>query len=115
MYVGRPYNFNLSPLFLEGDRLKLDRKITFSSSACHFLRKNNFNIGTPFVNGITYLSREEEKLARDYFTQNADHSAKIPDMVISPNEHQTLGFYRNARKTISAWTNKKNVCHRSQD
>ncbi|RDW59480.1 hypothetical protein BP6252_12567 [Coleophoma cylindrospora] len=102
MYIARPYNFHLSPLFIHGDRLDIDRKFSFSSSACDFLLKNNFDFGKIFEKGIPYLSRHEEQDARERFVDRVNGS-KRGDIIIQPSEPETLNFYRNARKTIGDW------------
>ncbi|KAL3424991.1 caf1 family ribonuclease [Phlyctema vagabunda] len=112
MYIARPYNFHLSPLFLHGDRLNIDRKFGFSSSACDFLLKNHFDFGQVFNSGVPYLSREEEKYAREQY-QIINGLNKRDDIVISLSEPQTLDFYRNARKTITAWLDDKSDSRQS--
>jgi poly(A)-specific ribonuclease len=110
MYVARPYNFNVTPLFVQGDRLDINRDITFSSSAIQFLQKNSFDVGAVFTRGVPYLSREEEESARQKFAKRQENSASIPDIVISESDESALEFFRNARTTISKWANAKKVC-----
>jgi len=105
MYIARPYNFNLSPLFIHGDRLEIDRRFTFSSSACDFLQRNSFDFGKVFSSGIPYLSQEEEARARTQFNHRAEQTLKIPDVVIPLNDPEALDFYRLSRKKISDWAN----------
>lgn len=100
MYVARPYNFHLSPLFLQGDRLGIERNFCFSSSALHFLlgQKVLFDISAPFKTGVHYLSRDEEKCARDKF-----NNVTYDDVEISANDADALAFYRNTRQSIKEW------------
>ena len=80
-YLARPFNFNLSPLHADGvdfKNFKMDRRFEFSSSACDFLHKNNFDFGKVFNSGVPYLSREEEAELRKRESQRADENAKIP-------------------------------------
>jgi poly(A)-specific ribonuclease len=100
----------MSPLSAGGVDLKLERAFAFSSSACDFLKKNGFDFGKVFANGITYLSQEEEHDLREEFNKRADKNAKIPDVVIPADETATLEFYRSSRKTIAAWTKNPKVC-----
>lgn len=106
MYLARPYNFNLSPLFLEKDRLGIERKFSFSSGALHFLmgEKVLFDIAAPFTSGVPYLSREEEAYARKKY-----NSQKFNDVTINPGDMDALNFYRNARQTIREWANEPKV------
>jgi poly(A)-specific ribonuclease len=99
----------LSPLFADGVDLRLERVFSFSSSACDFLSKNNFEFGNVFSHGVPYLSREEEEECRAEFNQRADKNSKIPDIIIAADDSATLEFYRGARRTISAWTKNPNV------
>jgi poly(A)-specific ribonuclease len=114
MYVARPYNFNVTPLFVQGDKLDTNRDITLSSSAIQFLQKNSFDLGKVFTRGVPYLSREEEVYARQRYAKRQDDSARIPDIVISESDHAALDFYHKARQTLSEWTNAKKVrtCNR---
>lgn len=106
MYVARPYNFNLNPLFHHGDRLGIDRKFSFASSACDFLRRNNFSFGAVFEKGVYYLSREEEQTIREQFAWRMSNNQR-ENLAISASEPATMNFYRDARETISAWINDK--------
>lgn len=104
-YVARPYNINVSPLFDDmKDNLGLDRQFTFSSSACHFLLRNNFDISKPFTSGVSYLSMAEEREAYDiYASRNA--KSEIPDLILEPGTSE-LEFYRRMRDTIRKWIEK---------
>jgi poly(A)-specific ribonuclease len=110
-YLARPYNFNLSPLSADGVDLRLERVFSFSSSACDFLSKNNFEFGKVFTHGVPYLSREEEGERRDEYNQRADKNAKIPDIIIAADDSATLEFYRGARRSISTWAKNPKVCY----
>lgn len=106
-YLARPFNFNLSPLTADGLDLRMDRSFTFSSSACDFLKGNNFDFGKVFTGGIPYLSRDEETSLRTLETSRLAKQSSIPDVVIPTNEPTTLEFYRSARSKISSWVNDK--------
>lgn len=103
-YLARPFNFYLSPLHADGADFKMDRRFEFSSSACDFLIKNNFDFGKVFSSGVPYLSRHEEKEIRKREAGRADQNQKIPDIALAPGSPE-LDFYRAARATISTWVN----------
>ena len=109
MYVARPYNFNVSPLLIHGEKLEIKRDITFQSSAVHFLIKNSFDIGAVFTKGVPYISREEEAMARTNYSKKQEMSINIPDIVISPDDTEAVAFYTKARKTIFDFANQKKV------
>ena len=112
MYVARPYNFNVSPLLIHGEKLDIKRDITFQSGAVQFLTKHSFDIGAVFTKGVPYLSREEESIARINYSKKQEMSANIPDIVISPEDDEAVAFYSKARKTIFDFANQKKVCLR---
>ncbi|TVY60758.1 Uncharacterized protein LSUE1_G008322 [Lachnellula suecica] len=104
-YLARPYNFYLNPLSADGIDVKLERNFTFSSSACDFLRKNNFDFGRMFTHGVPYLSQlEQEDLEVEHSLRN-DRAANIPDISVPANDAFNLEFVRKARKEIAAWFN----------
>jgi poly(A)-specific ribonuclease len=112
-YLARPYNFYLSPLELHGVNLNMDRRFSFSSSACSFLMKNSFDFGKVFDSGIPYLSRREQL---DLKKQLEKYSVKnIPDIALKPGSPE-LTFYRRARSIIDPWVQewtkkpRKSVC-----
>lgn len=115
MYVARPFNFNLSPLFLYGELLKINRDVTLSTNAIMFLMKNSFDMGTVFTSGVTYLSRHEELAARKFFMGNLNHSSSVPDIIIPPGDREALNFYRNARQTVTSWVKQKKVFNLSKE
>jgi hypothetical protein len=109
MYVARPYNFNVTPLFIHGDRLDINRDITLSSSAIQFLIKNSFDLGAVFQKGVPYLSREEEVSAKQIFAKRQTNAASIPDIVIPENDAAALKWYNNAKQEMSNWVNATKV------
>lgn len=110
MYIARPFNFNVSPLFIEEDRLGINRDVTLSSSAVHFLMKNNFDMGAVFTDGVSYLSREEAVTARKIYAEKEDRAANMADISIAPSDQEALKFLRKARETVASWTGAKKVC-----
>jgi poly(A)-specific ribonuclease len=110
MYVARPYNFNISPLLVHGERLDIRRDFTFQSGAVQFLIKHSFDMGAVFTKGIPYISREEESVARVNYEKKQEMANSIPDVVISPDDEEAVAFYTKARKTIFDFANQKKVC-----
>ncbi|KAM3070140.1 hypothetical protein ACMFMG_003825 [Clarireedia jacksonii] len=106
-YLARPYNFNISPLFLYDRVFDLERKFTFSSSATHFLQSNGFDVGAVFSHGVPYLSEEEEVQTRQQYESRSERNAAIADIVFDPGDSEALDFYRGARDTITDWIKAK--------
>lgn len=106
--MARPYNFYISPLLEDGDRLDIYRDITLSSSAMHFLRRNNFDVGAVFTKGISYVSRDEQFQAKQTFRERLNRNSSIPDLDIHPGDQTTLNFYRNVRRQLQEWTHPQN-------
>jgi poly(A)-specific ribonuclease len=102
-YLARPYNFYVSPKSADGVDLRLDRVFSFSSSACDFLAKNNFEFGRVFSDGVPYMSRDEEYECREEFNQRADKNSKLEMITIASGDSATLEFYRGVRRIISTW------------
>lgn len=98
--MARPYNFNLSPLFIDREKLGIERTFAFSSGAIQFLLgdKVQFDIAAPFYTGVPYLSRDEEREAIAKF-----ENVVYTDLTINPNDTAALEFYRDCRQTINTW------------
>jgi poly(A)-specific ribonuclease len=62
IYVLRPYNFYLSPIITED--LEIERIWSYQDGAVKFLLGHGFDMSAPFTRGVEYLSRNEEKLAK---------------------------------------------------
>ncbi|KAI9731260.1 MAG: hypothetical protein M1818_007885 [Claussenomyces sp. TS43310] len=105
VYVAKPYNFNVSPLFLHKDKLAINRDITLSSSAIQFLIDNSFSIGSVFHSGVPYLSHDEQNIAHQRYAERL--IKRIPDVVIPPGDTEALNFYRKSRATITSLVNQK--------
>lgn len=111
-YLARPFNFNLSPLFVPDKRAKdrfPERNIVFQSSAADFLKGQGFDFGKVFSSGVYYLSHAEEEETRRRFRQRIDQQASNARPVIQPGDTNALEFCRHARKTISDWVNAEKV------
>lgn len=108
-YLAKPYNINLSPLFINDRTFDLDRKFSFSSSATNFLQSNGFDVGAVFTKGVPYLSEQEEVETRERYDQRIERNAKIPSIIFDPSDVGTLDFYRRARASIREWIEAKEV------
>lgn len=62
-----------------------------------------------FSSGVYYLSHAEEEETRERFRQRTDQQASNAGPVIRQGDTKALEFYRDARKTISAWVNAEKV------
>lgn len=71
--------------------------------------KNNFDFGRMFTHGVPYLGRNEEAVVREQYKSRNDRAA-IPDMVVPASDVEALAFYREARRTITAWVEDTKVC-----
>jgi hypothetical protein len=86
----------------------LERNFTFSTSACDFLRKNHFDFGRMFMDGIPYLSQKEQREIEEEQHQRENRAANIPEISVPPSDTANLEFVRKARQDIKAWfTNPK--------
>ncbi|KNG48281.1 hypothetical protein TW65_05190 [Stemphylium lycopersici] len=100
-YVLRPYNISISPLLNE--RMDFEREITFQSGACTFLLNNGFDLGSPFANGVQYLSREEAERAKQLAWDRLDNKNPIPDLQLKEGDVESLDFMRRVREAINKW------------
>lgn len=73
--------------------------------------KCDFDFGRMFTHGVPYLGRNEEAVVREEYKKRNDRSATtIPDMVVPASDTEALTFYRDARRTITAWVEDTKVC-----
>jgi len=100
IYVLRPYNFPLNPLFDED--LDLERIFSFQSGAVDFLLSHGFNLEEPFKNGVPYLSRDEEKLAKQKAKDREDKS-RFADIELQENDIQAIDFMNKIRQETNQW------------
>jgi poly(A)-specific ribonuclease len=96
-------------LSADGVDLKLDRKFSFSSSACDFLNGCGFDFGKVFSTGVPYLSGKEEAELLEEFERRSEKNKKIPDITIPLSDSKALEFYENARLRIRGWLDDTNV------
>ncbi|ORY05144.1 ribonuclease H-like domain-containing protein [Clohesyomyces aquaticus] len=100
-YVLRPYNIPISPLIDE--RLDIEREFAFQGGAVQFLLKNGFDMASPFTKGVQYLSREEAQRAKQMTYDRLEKKAQPEDLILKPEEVDSIAFLRKVRKAIAAW------------
>lgn len=101
------YNITIDPLVTEAQKLGIERNVTFSSAATHFLQSHGFDFANCITNGVTYLSRPEVAQALvDYRRRLDDKNSTTAEFVagIAPHDHETIAFVRGAKKKIEGWT-----------
>lgn len=101
-YVLQSYNIPLSPIFDED--IDLERQFSFQSGAVEFLIKNYFNFNIPFEDGVPYLSRDEERLAKDKFKARSK-KGRFEDIEIADDDALTLAYLEKVRREIREWMN----------
>jgi poly(A)-specific ribonuclease len=99
-YILKPFNFPLNPSF--DDDLDLERIFSFQSGAVGFLLKNNFNLSEPFTRGVPYLSRDEEKMAKQKAKKRQDKS-RFDDIQLPEDDVETFRFLEKVRGEINGW------------
>ena len=62
----------------------------------------------PFLEGVPYLSREEEAVARAVAIARQDKSS-VPDLAIKKDDIEALDFLRRIREEIDVWKNQTGV------
>ena len=100
------YNITIDPLVTEAQKLGIERNVTFSSAATHFLQSHGFDFADCITNGVTYLSRPEVTQALvDYRRRLDDKNSTTAQFVagIAPHDHETIAFVRGAKKRIEGW------------
>jgi poly(A)-specific ribonuclease len=110
-YTLQPYNFPLNPC-IEEKSLDLERIFSFQSGAVDFLLEHGFNMEEPFKYGVPYLSRDEEKLAKQKAKDRNDPN-RFADIEWEEGDLQTINFMAKIRKETSQWlkTRRPNYDH----
>ena len=107
VYMTQAYNMFLNPLVKE--HLEIERVFSFQTTAVEFLLNNHFRIDAPFLEGVPYLSREEEVGAVKAELARADKEG-ISDIHLRPEDTTSLNFVKETRKKIEEWR-KDRVCY----
>ena len=101
-YLIRPFNFNLSPLVEDETYVGVERDFTYSSSAVNFLRREGYDMSSPFSSGVPYLTRQETDLAWQRVRRRFDRNM-IPDIIPAASDIQALSFIARVQREVSKW------------
>jgi poly(A)-specific ribonuclease len=71
--------------------------------AVEFLLNNGFRMDAPFIEGVQYLSRDEEALAKRRALEKQDRIRGIVDIDIKEGDQESLQFMEKVREQIKAW------------
>lgn len=77
-------------------------------TAVEFLLSHHFRMEAPFLEGVAYLSREEEALAR-HLALTRLNKASVADIQIQSEDHESLAFVQRIRKEIDEWKSRTTV------
>ena len=98
-YVARPYNFNISPLTSLRER-HFGREWSYHSGAISFLTRNGFKFELPIASGVQYLSRSEERTARQNMANEEEVRSKLADMDLKPEDNILI---QHIRSSVRKW------------
>ncbi|KZF21529.1 CAF1-domain-containing protein [Xylona heveae TC161] len=105
VYIARPFNFHLNPVMEE--KLEVERIFSYQSGAVEFLMSHGFRMEAPFTQGVPYLSRNEEGLARKLALERQERAANIADIKIKTDDLDSNQFMDRVRNEIEAWRTSK--------
>lgn len=71
--------------------------------AVEFLLSNGFRMDAPFIEGVQYLSRGEEALAKRRALEKQDRIRGIVDIDIKEDDLESVQFMEKVRDQIKAW------------
>lgn len=77
-------------------------------TAVEFLLSHHFRMEAPFSEGVAYLSREEEALARQLALTRLNKSS-VADIQIQSEDHHSLAFVQRIRKEVDEWKSRTTV------
>ncbi|KIW84678.1 hypothetical protein Z517_00066 [Fonsecaea pedrosoi CBS 271.37] len=98
-YEARPYNFHLSPLPATKESV-FTRVWSYNSGAISFLLRNGFSIDKPILQGIHYLSRQEEDQVRKRLTEDEQMKSNISDMTLKEEDSPLV---EHIKQSIDEW------------
>lgn len=84
----------------------MNSHLTNSLPAVNFLLSHKFRMEAPFVDGVSYLSREEEITARRIALQKREKHAII-DIQLRADDEESLKFLQRVRDEVDAWIKQK--------
>ncbi|KAJ5371279.1 uncharacterized protein N7496_007371 [Penicillium cataractarum] len=100
-YLLRPYNMFLNPCL---DRnLNINRDCTLMGWSMEFLVGHKFDVGALFTQGLRYLSREEEILAREEAIRRWAPSESMEAIEDNLRDEGDVRFVEAVRRLIDAW------------
>lgn len=76
--------------------------------AVEFLMNHGFRMDGPFLHGVSYLSRVEEKLARE-MEEAREKKTHLTDIILGEEDHEAIAFLRRVRQEITDWKDGKSV------
>lgn len=74
----------------------------------HLLLEHNFPMGASFLQGVPYLSRQEEAIMRRSRQEKASFAGSV-DIEVKEDDVQSIRFLKNVAKGIHLWKSKKVV------
>ncbi|OQU99245.1 hypothetical protein CLAIMM_04907 [Cladophialophora immunda] len=98
-YEVRPYNFHLSPLPATKESV-FTRVWSYNSGAISFLLRNGFSIDKPILEGIHYLSRQEEDQVRKKLVEDEQMRSNLPDMNLKEDDSFLV---EHIKQSIDEW------------
>ncbi|KAL9612774.1 MAG: hypothetical protein Q9167_002659 [Letrouitia subvulpina] len=75
--------------------------------AVTFLLSHNFRMESPFLEGVSYLSRDEEITARRIALQQSEKTAII-DIQLRADDEESVEFLQRVRGEVDAWLKQNN-------
>jgi len=73
-----------------------------------FLLSHGFRMDAPFLEGVPYLSRDEEALARRISIARQDRYG-VADIQLKIDDLESIEFLRRVRQEINVWRNSNTV------
>ena len=83
-----------------------DLYLTFT--AVDFLLGHGFRMEAPFLEGVPYLSREEEAASRAAESAKRDKSS-FADIFIRDGDTESLDFIQRVRQEVTDWSYRSTV------
>ncbi|KAI0180907.1 CAF1-domain-containing protein [Hypoxylon sp. FL1284] len=108
-YTTRTFNCYVSPLLPNGsfsDTLArhLDREFSVSARSYDFLRNHGFNFSQALNDGVSYLSREEQRIAKELCSSNNSRANHIDPSTL---DEQSQKFYSLTRAQIGDYVHAR--------
>ena len=88
--------------------LSADHQVCLTVLAVKFLLSHGFRMEGPFVEGVPYLSREEEELAYE-IERSREDKGNIAEISIGEDDPEALSFLQRVRTQVLHWKDRKVV------